>query len=173
MAITSKSRQRIHRRLTKSSWNHSKGTRCSFEKWELKQTVYILCCVNNITLTILNVNAITSLPLPAALWITLCVFHFRVRDKMSPFLFFFFFFLLLKQNDPFNTQITVLAWSTWAFSLVGNDICITIGIISVPYWQSIICLALLPGLSTAWSEFVFVVPEVTCVTAKNAEKAVY
>lgn len=58
------------------------------------------------------------------------------------------------------------------FSLTGNDIYIIIGIISLPKQLSIICIALLAGLSPAWSDFVFVVPEVSCVNAKNAEKAI-
>lgn len=71
-----------------------------------------------------------------------------------------------------STPKLVLTSSTWSFSLIGNDIYIITGIISLPNWLSIVCAALLAGLSAAWSEFVFVVPEISCGDAKNAEKAI-
>lgn len=58
------------------------------------------------------------------------------------------------------------------FSLIGNDIYVIIGIISLPSWLSVICIALLAGLSPAWSEFVFVVPEISCVNATNTEEPI-
>lgn len=90
--------------------------------------------------------------------------YFWVHNNIPLFIFSFPFIL----NEPFNSQTSVLAWSAKAFLLAGTNIFIIIGIISVPNWQSIICIALLPSLSTAWSEFIFVVPEITCVIAKNA-----
>lgn len=58
------------------------------------------------------------------------------------------------------------------FSLIGNYIYVIIGIISLPNWLSVVCIALLEGLSPAWSEFAFVVLEMSCVNANNAEKAI-
>lgn len=98
-------------------------------------------------------------------------FLLSTRQNIPLCLWFCFVFLLKRMINstpklPFWDLVNELS------SLIGNDLSIIICILSLPKWLSIVCIALLAGLSPAWSEFVFVVPEISCVNAKNAEKAI-